>query len=136
MTGVEQQAGESPDIIVTSYKQYRKLQDILGDKLRYMDVTNRDKVFRKTEFNFQGIQWNTAAGLIPIVVSRMCPDDHMFALNTDNIGFYSAEAPKWADEDGTVLLRSSSADSYEARYICYAELFVHPNAQGVLYGLA
>jgi len=136
ITQVEQYSGESPDMIVTSYKQYRKLQDLLGDKLQYMDVTNREKMFNKAMFNFQGIQWNTTSGVIPVVTSKMCPDDHMFALNTDNIGFYSAEAPKWADEDGTVLLRSSSADSYEARYICYGELFVHPNAQGVLYGLA
>ena len=136
ITQVEQYSGESPDIIVTSYKQYRKLQDLLGDKLQYMDVTNREKMFNKAMFNFQGIQWNTTSGVIPVVTSKMCPDDHMFALNTDNIGFYSAEAPKWFDEDGTVLLRSSSADSYEARYGVYGELFVHPNAQGVIYGLA
>lgn len=136
VTQVEYQAGESPDLIVTSYKQYRKIQDLLGDKLRYMDVTNRDKMFRKTEFNFQGIQWNTTSGVIPIVTSKMCPDSRLFALNTDNIVLYTAEAPKWADEDGTVLLRSSSADSYEARYVMYGELFVHPNAQGVLKNLA
>ncbi len=142
VTQVEQFAGESPDILVTSYKQYRKLQDLLGDKLRYMDVTNREKMFRKAEFNMQGIQWNTTSGVIPVVTSKMCPDDHFFALNTDNISLFTSEAPKWFDEDGTVLLRtgftsgSTTSDSYEARYGLYGELFVHPQAQGVLYGLA
>lgn len=135
VTQVEQFAGESPNMIVTSFKQYRKLQDVLGDKLRYMDVTNRDKVFRKTEFNFQGIQWNTTSGLIPVVTSKMCPDDHLFALNTDMIELFTAQAPKWFDEDGTVLLRSS-VDAYEARYGFYGELFVHPQGQGVVFGLA
>jgi hypothetical protein len=142
VTQVEQYAGESPDLLVTSYKQYRKLQDSLGDKLRYMDVTNRDKLFNHTKFNFQGIQWNTASGEIPIVVSRMCPDDSMLALNTSAITLHTAQAPKWFDEDGTVLIRmpfttgSSNSDAYEARYGFYGELFVHPAGQGVVYGLA
>lgn len=136
VTEVEFVSGESPDLIVTSYKQFRKIQNLLGDKLRYTVVSNRDPVFQKARFNFKGIEWVTNSGECTIVADRMCPDDHLFALNTDNITFYSAEAPKWADEDGTVLLRSSSADAYEARYIVYGQLFVHPHAQGVLYGLA
>jgi hypothetical protein len=136
VTDVEFQSGESPDIIVTSFKQFRKIQNLLGDKLRYNVVSNRDPVFQKARFNFKGIEWVTNGGEVTIVADRMCPDDHLFALSSDNIAFYTAEAPKWADEDGTVLLRSSSADAYEARYIVYGQLFVHPNAQGVLYGLA
>lgn len=136
VTQIEFKSGESPDLLVTSYKQYRKFQDLLGDKVRYMSVQNRSPIFRKPEFNFEGLQWMTSSGPVPIVADRMCPDSHFFGLNTDNINFYTAQAPKWADEDGTVLLRSASADSYEARYMCYGELFVHPEAQGVLYGLA
>lgn len=136
VTEVEFNSGESPDLLVTSFKQYRKIQNVLGDKLRYTAVSNRDPIFNKAAFNFKGIEWVTNSGEVAIVPDRMCPDDHFFALNTDNIMLLTAEAPKWADEDGTVLLRSSSADSYEARYVCYGELFCHPAAQGVLYGLA
>jgi hypothetical protein len=135
VTTVEAQSGESPDLIVTSYKQYRKIQDILGDRVRYTDVANRVAAFNKAQFNFKGLEWMTQSGVIPVVVSKMCPDDHLFALNTDGICFYSAEAPKWIDDDGTVLLRAST-DAFEARYACYCELFVHPYMQGVLYGLA
>jgi hypothetical protein len=136
VTGVELQSGDSPTLLVTSFKQYRKVQDLLGDKLRYMTVGNRDPVFKKAGFNFKAIEWNTQAGGIPMIASRMCPDDHFFALNMDNITLFMAEQPKWADEDGNVLLRSATADAYEARYIGYGEIFVHPNAQGVLYDLA
>lgn len=136
VTEVEFQSGESPTLLVTSYKQYRKFQDLLGDRLRYMTQSNRDPVFKKAGFNFKAIEWNTQNGPIGMIASRMCPDDHMFALNMDNITLFMAEAPKWADEDGTVLLRSATADAYEARYIGYGEIFVHPNCQGVLYDLA
>lgn len=135
-TEVEFRSGESPDLFVTSFKQLRKIKDILGDKVRYTSVANSNPAFRKAEFNMQGVEWVTDSGPVAIVADRMCPDDHFFALNTDNIVLYTAEAPKWADEDGTVLLRSSSADAYEARYVMYGELFIHPAAQGVLYGLA
>lgn len=135
-TQVEFSSGESPDLFVTSFKQYRKIQNLLGDRIRYTTVSNRDPIFKKAAFNFQGIEWITNSGPVTIVADRMCPDDHFFALNTDTIVFYSAEEPKWADEDGTVLLRSASADAYEARYICYGELFVHPASQGVMYNLA
>jgi hypothetical protein len=136
VTDVEFQSGESPTLLVTSYKQYRKVQDLLGDRLRYMSQSNRDPVFAKAGFNFKGIEWNTQGGPIALVASRMCPDDHFFALNMDNITLFMAEQPKWADEDGTVLLRSASADAYEARYVGYGEVWCHPNCQGVLYSLA
>ncbi len=136
VTQVEQFSGESPDLLVTSYTQYQKLQNVLGDKLRYMAVTNRDKLFNKAMFKFTGIEWNTQSGPIPIVFSRMCPTDHFFALNTDAITLYTAQAPKWFDEDGTVLLRSATSDDYEARYGMYGEVFIHPQAHGVIYGLA
>lgn len=136
VTSVESQAGESPDLIVTSYKQFRKIQNLLTDKLRYTSVSPRDPIFKKAGINFPAIEWNAQKGSVALVADRMCPDDHLFALNTDEICLYQAEAPKWFQEDGTVLLRSSSSDAYEARYGFYGNLFVHPNAQGVLYSLA
>jgi hypothetical protein len=135
VTEVELQSGESPTVLVTSYKQYRKVQDLLGDRLRYMTCANRDPVFKKAGFNFKAIEWNTQSGSIGLVASRMCPDGYFFALNMDNIQLSMTEPPKWADDDNTVLLRTSG-DSYEARYIGYGEIFIHPNAQGVLSGLA
>lgn len=129
-------SGEAGNLIVTSFKQLRKIKNFLGDKLRYMAVENSDPLFRKAKYNFQGVEWMTDDGPVPIVADRMCPDDHLLSLNTDYITMYLCGAPKWADEDGTVLLRSASADTYGARYIAYGETFVHPHAQAVLYGLA
>lgn len=136
VTEVEFQSGDSPDLLVTSYKQFRKFQNLLGDKVRYTSVGNSNPAFNKAQYNHKGIEWMTQNGPVPLVYDRMCPDDHFFALNTENIRFLGAEKPRWADEDGTVFLRLSTADQYEARYIGYGELFIHPTSQGVLYGLA
>jgi hypothetical protein len=136
VSDVEFNSGESPDMIVTSYKQKRKIKNLLGDKLRFCTVSPRDPMFKKAGISFQAIEINTDNGAIPLVSDRMCPDDTLMALNTDNIELHMAEPPKWFDEDGTVLLRSASADSYESRYGFYGDLFVHPHAQGILYDLA
>lgn len=133
---IEFQAGKSPDIIVTSFKQLRKVKNLLDDKLRYCLVSPRDPMFKKAGASFQAVEIQTDAGPIAMIADRMCPDDHMFFLNTEDIVLYGVEPPKWVDEDGRVLLRSSSADSFEARYAMYGELFIHPNSQGVIYNLA
>lgn len=136
VSDVEFQSGESPDLIVTSYKQLRKLKNLLGDKVRYMVVGHRDPNFRKAGASFQAIEFMTDSGPVPIVADRMCPDDHMFFLNTDYIVLHSLRAPEWVDEDGSTLLRSTSDDAFDARYAWYGQLFIHPNAHGVLYNLA
>lgn len=127
---------DSPDLLVTSYKQLRKIKNLLGDKLRYCTVNPRDPIFKKAGVSFQAVEWNTEKGPVALVADRMCPDDHLFALNTNEITLHQVEAPKWFDEDGSVLMRKAESDAYEARYGVYGQLFVHPNAQGVLYGLA
>jgi hypothetical protein len=133
---VEFQSGESPDLIVTSYKQLRKLQNLLGDKVRFMVQEPRSPLFRKAQFNFSAIEFSTASGPIPVVADRMCPDDRMLFLNTDQICLYSAGPAQWADDDGTVFLRLAASDAYEARYALYGDVFISPTSQGVLYSLA
>jgi hypothetical protein len=133
---VEFNCGESPDLIVTSYKQLRKLQNLLGDKVRYCIDQPRNPLFRKAAFQFSGVEFGTAGGPIMVVADRMCPDDHMLFLNTDAIELYSAGPAQWAEDDGTVFLRLAGSDAYEARYIMYGETFVNPAQQGVLFSLA
>ncbi len=133
---VEFNTGESPDLIVTSYKQLRKLQNLLGDKVRYCIDQPRNPLFRKVAFQFQGIEFGTAKGPIMVVADRMCPDDHMLFLNTNEISLYSAGPAQWASDDGTVFMRLAGSDAYEARYCMYGDVFVNPAAQGVLFGLA
>ncbi len=133
---IEFNCGESPNLIVTSHKQQRKLVNLLGDKVRYTMDSPRNPLFQKVNFQFQGVEFGTAKGPVTVVADRMCPDNAMLFLNTDQICLYSAGPAQWADDDGTVFMRLAGSDAYEARYVLYAELFINPAAQGILYGLA
>jgi hypothetical protein len=136
VTDVEFNTGESPDLIVTSYKQIRKLKNVMGDRLRNCVVSPRDPIFKKAGIGHTALEFHSDAGPIPLVADRMCPDDHLFALNTDYIEMHFAQAPQWFSDDGSVMMRLAGSDAYESRYGAYGDVFVHPHAQGVLYGLA
>lgn len=133
---VEFNCGESPNLIVTSHKQKRKLENLLGDKVRYCMDSPRNPLFQKANFQFQGVEFGTSKGPVTVVADRMCPDNVMLFLNTDQICLYSAGPAQWADDDGSVFMRLAGSDAYEARYACYLETFVNPASQGYLYGLA
>lgn len=137
LSGIQLKCGESPDLIVTSYKQLRKLENLLGDKLRYMTVDPRSAILKKAGYGFDAVEFRGGnSGPIPVVADRMCPDDHMLFLNTDQIVLYGAEPAKWFNEDGTNFMRLAASDAYEARYGWYGETFVSPSSHGVLYSLA
>jgi hypothetical protein len=133
--GVEAQCGEAPNLIVTSYTQFRKLKNVLED-LKYYPITPRDGLAQKAQIGFKGVEFMSTGGPIAIVPDRRCPDDSMLFLNDNNLTFMQAGPAKWVDEDGSVLFRSASADSFEARYQTYGELFIPPAYHGILYNLA
>lgn len=131
---LKKQCGESPKFILSSYKQFRKLLDLLEDQKRF-SLPARDKKFKAT-ISFSGVEYMSADGAIPVFASRYVDDDKMYFLNDDHIELHLRPGGfEWFDEDGTVFLRESS-DSYEARYGGYGELFVNPHFQGYLHNLA
>lgn len=132
---VKKQSGESPKMIVTSYKQYIALLNLLEDQKRY-DLPARDKRF-KASVSFSGIEFMSADGAIPVFPDRFCPDEKMYFLNDDKIEYRLRPGGfEWFDEDGTVFLRQAASDSYEARYGGYGQLFINPHFQGLLDNLA
>lgn len=52
----------------------------------------------------------------PLHVDRDCPYGVIFGLDESQLFRYVNEEGKWADEDGTILLRLSTTDAYEARF--------------------
>jgi hypothetical protein len=131
---VKKQCGESPNLILTSYKQYIKLLNLLEDQKTY-NLPTKSKDF-KGQISFSGVEYVSADGTIPVFPSRFMKDAEMFFLNDMKIKMHlRPEGFKWFDEDGTVFLRDASADSYSARYGAYGQLFVNPHFHGYLYGL-
>jgi len=131
---IKRQSGESPDLILCSHHQMLKLLNLLEDHKRYQ-LPARDKKF-KGQISFSGVEYMSPDGAIPVVASRFVSDEKMLFLNTKHIELACRPGGfEWFDEDGTVFLRET-ADSYEARYGGYADLFINPHFQGQLDNLA
>lgn len=131
---VQYKCGKTPKKIVTSYTQYRKILNFLEDKKVYMVDPRASEL--KGKVSFKGVEYISDAGPIGIFADRMCPDDRMYALNTDFITAHHRPDFGWFDDDGTVFLRKNNDDAYEARYGGYYQNYIIPTFQGVVTGLA
>lgn len=134
MLEVQRRSGKVPNMIMTSFTQFRKLLNLLEDQKQYIIEPRMAEL--KGKISFKGIEFMSTAGAIPVFPDRFCDEDRMYFVN-DN--FYSCEHRPgfgWFSEDGTVLLRSANADSYEARYGGYYENYIVPSFLGGITGLA
>jgi hypothetical protein len=135
MLGVERQCGKVPNLIITSYVQYRKLLNQLEDQKQYIVEPRSPEL--KGKVSFRGIEFMSNAGPVGVFVDRFVEDDRMMFLNDNYMTIYHRPgAPDWASDDGTVFLRKAGADDYEARYVSYSEFYCPPSFHGVLTGLA
>jgi len=134
MLEVQRKSGKVPNMIFTSFTQFRKLLNLLEDQKQYIVEPRMPEL--KGKISFKGIEFMSTAGAIPVFPDRFCDEDRMYFVN-DN--YYSAEHRPgfgWFSEDGTVLLRSANSDSYEARYGGYYENYIIPSFLGGLVNLA
>jgi len=134
MLGVEKQCGKSPNLILTSYKQFEKLLNILEDQKQYnLDPRSEDL---KGKISFSGIQFMSTRGPIGVFAERFCEEDRMYFLNDNHIEIFHRPDFGWFDDDGTVFLRKSSSDQYEARYGGYLQVYIQLPFHGVLTNLS
>lgn len=134
IVSVQYKCGKTPKKIITSYTQYRKILNFLEDHKVY-NVDPRASEL-KGKISFSGIEYMSNAGPIGIFADRMCEDDRVYAVNTDFVWGYHRPDFGWFDDDGTVFLRKTSDDAYEARYGGYYQNYIIPTFQGVITGLA
>lgn len=133
MLTVEQNFGESPNMIVCNYNQYRKILAQLEDQKRYF-LPNKNV---KGHMGFNGVEYMGTNGAVGIFVDRFCPEDKIFFLNDKHIARHCRPGGvEWFKDDSTVFLRTADEDVLEARFGGYMENFITPTAHGVLYNLA
>lgn len=137
MLKVEKASGKSPNLIVTSFKQYEKILNLLEDQKRY-EVKTRSGLKSKSgaDISFSGVEFMSSSGPVGIFPERFCEDDRVYFLNDNHIHIYHRPDFGWFDDDGTVFLRKSDSDAYEARYGGYLETYINPCFHGVLTGLS
>ena len=134
MLDVERKSGQAPNMIVTSYTQYRKLLNILEDQKQYtLEPRSTDL---KGKVSFKGVEFMSTAGPVGVFPERFCADADMYFLNDNQISIEHRPDFGWMEDDGTVFLRDANTDTYSARFGGYLETFINPVFQGIVYGLA
>lgn len=126
--------GKAPKLLVTSYTQMRKIKNFLEDQKMYQIDPRASEL--KGKISWSGIEFMANGAKLAIVEDRMCPDDRMYALNTDFITSYHRPEFGWFDDDGTVFLRVANDDAYGARYGGYYQNYIIPSFHGVISGLS
>jgi hypothetical protein len=133
MLEIQRKCGKVPNLIITSFTQYRKLLNVLEDQKRYqLDPRSKDLVGK---VSFSGVEFMSSAGPVGVFPERFCEDDRMYMLNDNFIEIHHRPDFGWFDDDGSVFLRTSG-DAYEARFGGYLETYIVPPFHGVISGLA
>lgn len=132
MLNIEKQFGKVPNMIMASYEQYQNILALLEDQKVY-NLPNRNI---KGNMSFEGVEFMSTKGRIGIFVDRFCEADRIYFLNDNFIERHHRPDFGWFDDDGTVFLRTTDSDDYEARYGGYYENYITPTAHGCIYGLA
>lgn len=134
MLEIQRKSGKVPNLMVMSFTQYRKFLNLLEDQKEYTVEPRSPELQGKV--SFRGISFMSSAGAIPVFPERFVDDDRVYFLNDNYITAYHRPDFGWFDDDGTVLLRDASSDSYSARYGGYLQVFIVPPFHGVITGLA
>jgi len=135
MLQVERISGKVPNLIVVGFKQYQKLLALHENQKRY-NLSPKDSKYAG-QFSFDGLQFMSTKGIVPVVVDRFAKDDEVWLLNDNYITITMRPGgASWFEEDGTIFLRDAGVDSYSARYGFYGENYCIPTFHGHIRNLA
>lgn len=135
MLQIERKSGKVPNLIVCGFKQYQKMLALHENQKRY-NLSPKDSKYAG-QFSFDGLQFMSTAGIVPVVYDRFVKDDEIWLLNDNYITVCMRPGgAQWFEEDGTVFLRDTGSDSYSARYGLYGEIYIIPSFHGHIFNLA
>lgn len=129
--------GETPDMHIAGFVQYRKLLNQLEDQKRYMVVESRNAGPRG-KFSFSALEFMADTGPVPVVVERFVEDDTYYFVNSDFVELHARPDGGWVEDPnagGSIFRMSATQDSWEARYAVYCEFGIVPTAHGIVTGL-
>lgn len=134
MLEIQRKSGKVPNLILTSFTQYRKLLNVLEDQKQYIVEPRAPELQGKV--SFRGVEFMSSAGPVAVLPERFMEEDRMYMLNDNFIEIKHRPDFGWFDDDGSVFLRTATQDAYEARFGGYMEAYVVPPFHGVISGLA
>lgn len=132
---IERKSGKVPNLIVCGFKQFQKFL-ALQENLKRYNLSPKDSKYA-AQFSFDGVEFMSTAGIVPVVYDRFVRDDEIWILNDNYITITMRPGGvQWFEEDGTVFLRDTGSDSYSARYGGYLENYCIPTFHGQIKNLA
>jgi len=140
MVETERRFGHAPKLIVASYKQYRKLLNLIEDAKRY-PMKSVEKV-GKGYFSFEALEFMSSNGPVPIIPERFVDDDRIYGLNTDPECLRIEHAPNfgWFEDNGEIIfpgyVGGGSSDTLMAIYGGYCQNVILPPAHFCIKSLA
>jgi hypothetical protein len=102
---------KAPSAVITSYGVRDKYADLLTADKRHVNTLKLDGGFTAIEFNSS-----------PVIPLASCWPNKMFFLQESMLEIGETAPPDWASEDGSILHKVSTYDSYEADLVYDAEL--------------
>jgi hypothetical protein len=110
----------SPEIVLVNPTRMSEASKSLGGQAEYDIVKSSDGVY-----GYDAIKVRTGAGTVRLVSDPDCPVNTGYMLRRDACVLWSlGDTMELVDEDGQVLLRAASADSFEVRFAHYGQFVV------------
>ena len=132
---IENESGETPNVIVASRAQYKKLK-ALKDDIETLPLMNRSKEFVLGR-NIKHFVYDDTN--IPIIKDNMIEDDRMYFLNTDKIKKRTAGEGGFIMNDAGKPFHSEiilGSHSLLVQFYVLGEYFIEPPFQGCISGLS
>lgn len=130
----DQSFGETPNMLIVPFFQYRRLLALAEDMKRYFvqgKVTSRSG-----EFSFDSLTFLGKDGPIPIYVSNFIHDAEIWALNDNYFDFHFAGKPDFIEDSGSMFHVKDGTDDIAMYFAGYGQFVMPPTPHGRLYSLA
>lgn len=104
-------SGSRPDVVFMSPSNMERFMNLLDAKAVFSNVQGKG-----ITLGFEGIRWNSAKGMLTVMQSPFCPDDHVFVLTSSSLTLYAPgnKLMKQANKNGK-FVDVYNADSSEIR---------------------
>ncbi len=120
----------NPDVVVLPYNKFTDLEKTLMPHCQYDLTKSADAIL-----GIKSIVISGPNGPVNVIADKDCPSNRAYVLTLDSWKLYHlmSDIINIDEEDGNMILRSASADSFEARIKSYCELACDsPGKNGVL----
>ena len=110
--------GGAPKNAIIPHDQYRALLEELGAKREYCDVNAMGERGLVANISYGGVFVHGISGAMKVTPAIHAPTARAWLLNPDDHVLYSAgPAISLQDRDGLSILRKSTSDDYEGRFV-------------------